>query len=128
MSDKPLPAKRRGRPSSNTQDVDEATLKARRERNREAQNIFRRRRQAAEAAQAKRVRRLEEVVEEMSSIFMAFVDEVLETEAVVKSQPVLVGSLRRSMARILKLAHEVVGPDEGCEGVMMSALPNEGKE
>lgn len=27
MSDKPLPAKRRGRPSSNTQDVDEATLK-----------------------------------------------------------------------------------------------------
>lgn len=98
-------------------------LQARRERNREAQNIFRRRRQAAEAAQAKRVRRLEEVVEEMSSIFMAFVDEVLETEAVLKSQPVLVGSLRRSMARILKLAHEVVGPDEGCEGTMMSALP-----
>jgi len=27
MSDKPLPAKRRGRPSSNTQDVDEAILK-----------------------------------------------------------------------------------------------------
>ncbi|KAI8714129.1 hypothetical protein NCS52_01132300 [Fusarium sp. LHS14.1] len=127
MSDKPLPAKRRGRPSSNTQDVDEATLKARRERNREAQNIFRRRRQAAEAAQAKRVRRLEEVVEEMSSIFMAFVDEVLETEGVLKSQPVLVGSLRRSMARILKLAHEVVGPDEGCEGVMMSALPTREK-
>ncbi|RMJ10539.1 hypothetical protein CDV36_009814 [Fusarium kuroshium] len=129
MPDKSLPTKRRGRPSTNTtQDVDEATLKARRERNREAQNIFRRRRQAAEAAQAKRVRRLEEVVEEMSSIFMAFVDEVLETEAVLKSQPVLVGSLRRSMARILKLAHEVVGPDDGCEGVMMSALPTREKD
>ncbi|KAM0424233.1 hypothetical protein ACHAPT_010605 [Fusarium lateritium] len=128
MTDKPPPAKRRGRPSSNAQEVDEATLKARRERNREAQNIFRRRRQAAEAAQAKRVRRLEEVVEEMSSIFMAFVDEVLESEAVVRSQPVLVGSLRRSMARILKLAHEVVGPDDGCEGVMMSALPTREKD
>ncbi|KAF5013454.1 hypothetical protein FDECE_530 [Fusarium decemcellulare] len=117
------PAKRRGRPSSRGQDIDEATLKARRERNREAQNIFRRRRQAAEAAQAKRVRRLEEVVEEMSSIFMSFVDEMLETEAVVKGQPDLVVSLRRSMARILALANEVVGPEEECEGALMSALP-----
>ncbi|KAM5350590.1 hypothetical protein ACJ41O_007095 [Fusarium nematophilum] len=122
MSQSP-PAKRRGRPSSHAQDVDEATLKARRERNREAQNIFRRRRQAAEAAQAKRVRRLEEVIEEMSSVFMSFVDEMLETEAVVRNQPDLVGSLRRSMARILALAHEVVGPEEGCEGANMSALP-----
>ncbi|KAF4977123.1 hypothetical protein FZEAL_6311 [Fusarium zealandicum] len=122
-----LPAKRRGRPSSNSQEVDEATLKARRERNREAQNIFRRRRQAAEAAQAKRVRRLEEIIEEMSSIFMTFVDEMLETDAVVKGQPVLVGSLRRSMARILALANEVVGPEDDCEGALMSALPTRGK-
>ncbi|KAH6982764.1 hypothetical protein EDB80DRAFT_592676 [Ilyonectria destructans] len=107
----PAPVKRRGRPPSNPSEVDDDTLKARRQRNREAQNVFRRRRQAAEAEQGKRLRRLEEVVEEMSSIFVSFVDEMLETE-VVNKQPNLVGSLRRSMARILALAHEVVGPDD----------------
>ncbi|KAF5690975.1 STE6 [Fusarium circinatum] len=96
---------------------------ARRERNREAQNIFRRRRQAAEAAQAQRVRRLEQVVEEMSSVFMSFVDEMLTTEAVVKAQPSLVGSLRRSMERILELAHEVVGPEED-----LVLMPREGED
>ncbi|KAF5618531.1 STE6 [Fusarium sp. NRRL 52700] len=96
---------------------------ARRERNREAQNIFRRRRQAAEAAQAQRVRRLEQVVEEMSSVFMSFVDEMLTTEAVVKAQPNLVGSLRRSMERILELAHEVVGPEED-----LVLMPREGED
>ncbi|KAK7423981.1 hypothetical protein QQZ08_008805 [Neonectria magnoliae] len=107
----PTPAKRRGRPPSNTSEVDEATLKARRQRNREAQNVFRRRRQVAEAEQTKRLRRLEEVVEEMSSIFIGFVDEMLETE-VVNRQPDLVRSLRRSVSRILALANEVVGPDD----------------
>ncbi|KPM44659.1 hypothetical protein AK830_g1918 [Neonectria ditissima] len=107
----PTPAKRRGRPPSNTSEVDDATLKARRQRNREAQNVFRRRRQVAEAEQTKRLRRLEEVVEEMSSIFIGFVDEMLETE-VVNKQPDLVGSLRRSVSRILALANEVVGPDD----------------
>ncbi|KAJ4246605.1 hypothetical protein NW762_013547 [Fusarium torreyae] len=104
--------KKRSRMSNGSHDVEDAALKARRERNREAQNIFRRRRQAAEAAQAQRVRRLEQVVEEMSSVFMSFVDEMLTTEAVVSGQPSLVGSLRRSMERILELAHEVVGPEE----------------
>ncbi|KAF4451516.1 hypothetical protein F53441_5525 [Fusarium austroafricanum] len=112
MSAQSPPAKRRSRLSSNNQDNDDAALKARRERNREAQNIFRRRRQAAEAAQAQRVRRLEQVIEEMSSVFMSFVDEMLTTEAIVNNQPTLVGSLRRSMERILELAHEVVGPEE----------------
>ncbi|KAF4966487.1 hypothetical protein FSARC_5828 [Fusarium sarcochroum] len=104
--------KKRSRMSNGAQDVEDTALKARRERNREAQNIFRRRRQAAEAAQAQRVRRLEQVVEEMSSVFMSFVDEMLTTEAVVSGQPSLVGSLRKSMERILELAHEVVGPEE----------------
>ncbi|KAF5983553.1 ABC transporter [Fusarium bulbicola] len=117
------PPKRRSRLSSNNQDHDDAALKARRERNREAQNIFRRRRQAAEAAQAQRVRRLEQVVEEMSSVFMSFVDEMLTTEAVVKAQPSLVGSLRRSMERILELAHEVVGPEED-----LVLMPREGED
>ncbi|KAH7166286.1 hypothetical protein EDB81DRAFT_782014 [Dactylonectria macrodidyma] len=111
MSDHPKsgPAKRRGRPPST--EADDAALKARRQRNREAQNVFRRRRQAAEAEQGKRLRRLEEVVEEMSSIFISFVDEILESEIVIQ-QPNLAGSLRKSMARILALANEVVGPDE----------------
>ncbi|KAH7140081.1 hypothetical protein B0J13DRAFT_446560 [Dactylonectria estremocensis] len=113
MSDHPksAPAKRRGRPPSNSSEADDAALKARRQRNREAQNVFRRRRQAAEAEQGKRLRRLEEVVEEMSSIFISFVDEILESE-IVTQQPNLAGSLRKSMARILALANEVVGPDE----------------
>ncbi|KAF5022575.1 hypothetical protein F66182_5408, partial [Fusarium sp. NRRL 66182] len=138
------PPKRRARPSSG-HEADDAALKvhhlsrphlphlphishlttnthpqSRRERNREAQNIFRRRRQAAEAAQAQRVRRLEQVVEEMSSVFMSFVDEILTTEAVVTTQPSLVGSIRTSMERMLKLAREVVGPEEDAV-----ALPRE---
>ncbi|KAM0344103.1 hypothetical protein ACHAPU_007824 [Fusarium lateritium] len=112
MTAQSSPPKRRARLSSSTQDNDDVALKARRERNREAQNIFRRRRQAAEAAQAQRVRRLEQVIEEMSSVFMTFVDEMLTTEAVVVGQPKLVVSLRRSMERILELANEVVGPEE----------------
>ncbi|CAJ0554322.1 Ff.00g128350.m01.CDS01 [Fusarium sp. VM40] len=119
------PPKRRARLSSSTQDNDDAALKARRERNREAQNIFRRRRQAAEAAQAQRVRRLEQVIEEMSSVFMTFVDEMLTTEAVVSSQPNLVGSLRRSMEKILELAHEVVGPEEDLVMLPRSNSPSE---
>ncbi|KIL85773.1 hypothetical protein FAVG1_10742 [Fusarium avenaceum] len=120
------PPKRRARLSSSTQDNnDDAALKARRERNREAQNIFRRRRQAAEAAQAQRVGRLEQVIEEMSSIFMTFVDEMLTTEAVVSSQPGLVVSLRRTMEKILELAHEVVGPEEDLVMLPRSNSPGE---
>ncbi|KAM0188332.1 hypothetical protein ACHAPA_009434 [Fusarium lateritium] len=119
------PPKRRARLSSSTQDNDDTALKARRERNREAQNIFRRRRQAAEAAQAQRVRRLEQVIEEMSSVFMGFVDEMLTTEAVVSGQPSLVGSLRRSMEKILELAHEVVGPEEDLVMLPRSNSPGE---
>ncbi|KAF7561460.1 hypothetical protein G7046_g2685 [Stylonectria norvegica] len=105
-------SKRRGRPLSHSSDEGgDAALKARRERNRQAQNVFRKRRQAAEAAQGQRLRRLEEVVEEMSSVFMSFVDEMLQTEAVKKDSG-LVGSLRRSTARILTLVNEVVGPEE----------------
>ncbi|KAI5458226.1 hypothetical protein BGZ63DRAFT_60513 [Mariannaea sp. PMI_226] len=105
------PVKKRGRPPTNSSELDEATLKARRQRNREAQNVFRKRRQAAEVAQSKRLGRLEEIVEEMSSIFMNFVDEMLASET-VSQQPELVSSLRGSMKRVLDLAQEVVGPDD----------------
>lgn len=132
------PSKRRGRPLSDspeddTSDVIKVTIppipsslsilnhlqQARRQRNREAQNVFRKRRQAAEAEQTARLRRLEEVVEEMSSIYMSFVDEMLQTEA-VKQDARLVGSLRGSTKRILGLVHEVVGPDEGGMGEAMA--------
>ncbi|CAM1508556.1 Fc.00g054040.m01.CDS01 [Cosmosporella sp. VM-42] len=104
-------SKRRGRPLSHSSDGEDAALKARRERNREAQNVFRKRRQAAEAEQTKRLRRLEEIVEEMGSVFMSFVDEMLETEA-VKQDAGLMGSLRRTTGRIVALAQECVGPED----------------
>ncbi|KAH6877170.1 hypothetical protein B0T10DRAFT_194516 [Thelonectria olida] len=122
LSDAKSPPKRRGRPPApSSSSVDEATLTARRQRNREAQNVFRRRKQAADAAQAKRLRRLEEVVEEMSSIFMNFVDEVLASE-IVTHQPGLAASLRKCTRRVLDLAQEVVGP-EGFEMASSSSSP-----
>ncbi|KAI9152017.1 Purine nucleoside permease [Paramyrothecium foliicola] len=102
--------KRRGRPIADDDRGDEA-LKARRERNREAQHIFRRRKQAAEAEQTRRMRRLEEVIEEMSSIFLGNVDEMLLSKA-ASQDPNLVTNVRGSVAKILSLAKEVAGSEE----------------
>ncbi|RSM12786.1 hypothetical protein CDV31_006134 [Fusarium ambrosium] len=43
-------------------------------------------------------------------------------------QPTTPKMSTKQPSRILKLAHEVVGPDDGCEGVMMSALPTREKD
>jgi hypothetical protein len=84
----------------------------RREKNREAQQVFRKRRQAAEAAQGRRTQRLEAVVEEMSCIFIGFFDEMVQTAGVAEQHPDLIKSLRRSLVRVLALANDVVDMDE----------------
>ncbi|KPM42818.1 hypothetical protein AK830_g3769 [Neonectria ditissima] len=92
--------KRRGPPVCDPGSSDEA-LKIRRQKNREAQHIFRKRRQAASVAQNLRIKALEDVVEDMTSVFVSLFDEILGTEELAKQHPGLVDSLRSSAARIL---------------------------
>ncbi|KAK7416699.1 hypothetical protein QQX98_005025 [Neonectria punicea] len=99
-STQPSTKKRRGPPVRDIESSDEA-LKLRRQKNRGAQHVFRKRRQAAELAQGLRIKALEEVVEDMSSVFINLFDEILGTEELAKQHPGLVGSLRSSAARIL---------------------------
>lgn len=94
-----------------TAELDPAAVTVRREKNRQAQHVFRKRKQATEAAQVRRIRRLEEVVEEMSGVVMRVFDAVLETEALTTRHPSLVTCLDEALARILELAKEVVNAD-----------------
>jgi hypothetical protein len=88
------------------------TRQIRRQRNREAQHIFRQRRQAAALAQTHRIQHLEQTVEEMSRIFTRFLDEVLETQAISAHHPTLLNNLQCVSARILSLAKGAVDVEE----------------
>lgn len=66
--------------------------------------------------------RLEEVVEEMSSLFMSFVDEVLATEAIV-TQPKVMGCMGRSVRKMWELVREVVGEEETGENLVQTSQP-----
>jgi hypothetical protein len=121
----PSKPKRRGRPIADDDRGDEA-LKARRERNREAQHIFRRRKQAAEAEQTRRMRRLEEVIEEMSSVFLGNVDEMMLSKTATQD-PNLVANVRGSVAKILSLAKEVAGSEHD-EGIPISQSQQQADE
>lgn len=91
--------------------LDAASVVARREKNRQAQHVFRKRKQATEAAQVQRIRRLEDVVEEMSCVVIGVFDAILETEHLTTGYPSLVSCLDGALARILELAKEVVNAD-----------------
>lgn len=73
------------------------------------------------------MRRLEEVIEEMSSIFLGNVDEMLLSKAASQDAN-LVTNVRGSVAKILSLAKEVAGADEegSPSGAERSSSPEEG--
>ncbi|KAK1484519.1 hypothetical protein CCUS01_15533 [Colletotrichum cuscutae] len=92
-------SKRRGRKSpmsddANGDDMRKVSIattwfllfRIRRERNREAQQVFRRRRQAADVKQKERIERLENVVENMTLLFIDLFDEVIGNKGVLKKQ------------------------------------------
>ncbi|KAL1873624.1 hypothetical protein VTK73DRAFT_811 [Phialemonium thermophilum] len=102
--------RRRGRPVSDVSRGGEA-LKVRRERNREAQQIFRLRQKAASEAQERRIEKLEKVVEEMGSLCMTIVDQVTEQEAIARHCPAVMGTLRQSLAGVLTLVKDAFEAD-----------------
>lgn len=79
----------------------------RRERNRQAQSVFRKRRQAAEEAQKRRVQQLETTVERMSQLLIGLCDEMMDTEEVAR-QPSLMARLQHSTAQTLELVRSVI--------------------
>ncbi|KAF5547034.1 hypothetical protein FPHYL_10326 [Fusarium phyllophilum] len=85
--------------------------KTRRERNREAQQQFRKRRQAAEAARLQRLKRLEGVVERMSTVIVDFADKMLQEE-VLKQYPALAADVQDVITQVLALANEAGEPEE----------------
>ncbi|KAH6874027.1 hypothetical protein B0T10DRAFT_588189 [Thelonectria olida] len=87
------------------------SLKARRERNRQAQHDFRRRRQAAEEAQRRRIQHLEKTIEELSNVIVGLCDEMLSTKDIAR-QPSLMALLQRSTTRALTLATSVSNTSE----------------
>ncbi|KAI1016534.1 hypothetical protein LB503_010372 [Fusarium chuoi] len=85
--------------------------KSRRERNREAQQQFRKRRQAAEAARLQRLKRLEGVVERMSTVIVDFADKMLQEE-ILKQYPALAADVQNVITQVLDLANEAGDPEE----------------
>ncbi|KLO97064.1 uncharacterized protein LW93_3037 [Fusarium fujikuroi] len=85
--------------------------KSRRERNREAQQQFRKRRQAAEAARVQRLKRLEGVVERMSTVIVDFADKMLQEE-ILKQYPALAADVQNVITQVLSLANEAGDPEE----------------
>ena len=86
----------------------------RKKQNRDAQLAYRGRKRAAEEAQKGRVQRLEAVVEQMSSVFTEFADEMMTFEE-LKQHRGLVSSLSKTMRRMVTLAGEVVEDTDAAE-------------
>ncbi|KAM0351344.1 hypothetical protein ACHAO7_008813 [Fusarium culmorum] len=86
--------------------------KSRRERNREAQQQFRRRRQAVETARLQRLKHLEGIIERMSTVIVSFTDKMLH-EDVLKQYPALAANAQDVITHVLALAQEAGDPDEG---------------
>ncbi|XEV03438.1 hypothetical protein FSHL1_008725 [Fusarium sambucinum] len=95
--------------------------KSRRERNREAQQQFRKRRQAAEAARMQRLKHLEGIIERMSTVIVSFTDKML-CEDVLKQYPLLAANAQEVITHVLELAQEAGDPEEG--NMAEAASPN----
>ncbi|KAM0319878.1 hypothetical protein ACHAPQ_010191 [Fusarium lateritium] len=84
--------------------------KSRRERNREAQQQFRKRRQATEAARLQRLKRLEGVIERMSTVIVGYADKMLQ-EDVLNQYPALAADTQDVISSVLALANEAGDPE-----------------
>ncbi|KAK1624673.1 hypothetical protein BDP81DRAFT_437193 [Colletotrichum phormii] len=83
----------------------------RRERNREAQKVFRKRKQAAEEIQAHRLQHLETTVAKMSSAVVELVDWMLDIEALKQEIGVLT-RIQEMVAHVLALADDAVALED----------------
>ncbi|KAF5670091.1 hypothetical protein FHETE_4774 [Fusarium heterosporum] len=92
-------------------DMNNEASKSRRERNREAQQQFRKRRQAAEAARLQRLKKLEGIIEKMSTVVVSYADKMLR-EDVLKQYPALAADAQDVIANVLALANEAGDHEE----------------
>ncbi|KAI3548876.1 hypothetical protein CSPX01_02899 [Colletotrichum filicis] len=83
----------------------------RRERNREAQKVFRKRKQAAEEIQATRLQHLETTVAKMSTAVVELVDWMLDIEALKQEVGVLT-RIQEMVAHVLALADDAVALED----------------
>ncbi|TQN71001.1 hypothetical protein CSHISOI_04476, partial [Colletotrichum shisoi] len=114
LSPRPAPRSRRRKTNSpGSGGSSEDILKDRRERNRTSQQEFRKRRQAAEASRRQRVQRLENVVEDMSVLFIDLFDQILRDEQVLKHCPQLLGLFQGSARRLKTLVEPVTDAEDG---------------
>ncbi|KAL2873615.1 hypothetical protein SGCOL_011253 [Colletotrichum sp. CLE4] len=88
-----------------------AAPQIRRERNREAQKVFRKRKQAAEEIQAHRLQHLETTVAKMSSAVVELVDWMLDIEALKQEIGVLT-RIQEMVAHVLALADDAVALED----------------
>ncbi|KAK1674045.1 hypothetical protein BDP55DRAFT_716925 [Colletotrichum godetiae] len=106
-------SKRRGRKSPASDDAnDDDMRKIRRERNREAQQVFRKRRQAADVAQKQRIERLESVVENMTLLFIDLFDEVIGNKGVLKQREELLALFQDSATQLKTMVQSVIDSDD----------------
>ncbi|EXF85217.1 hypothetical protein CFIO01_03288 [Colletotrichum fioriniae PJ7] len=110
-------SKRRGRKSPTADDANDDDLrKIRRERNREAQQVFRKRRQAADVAQKQRIERLENVVENMTLLFIDLFDEVIGNKGVLKQQEDLLALFQDSATQLKAMVQPITDNDNDNDG------------
>ncbi|KAL0780657.1 hypothetical protein CaCOL14_001992 [Colletotrichum acutatum] len=84
----------------------------RRERNREAQQVFRKRRQAADVAQKQRIERLENVVENMTLLFIDLFDEVIGNKGVLKQQEDLLALFQDSAIQLKTMVQPITDSED----------------
>ncbi|KAL7945473.1 hypothetical protein V8C42DRAFT_323250 [Trichoderma barbatum] len=92
----------KGRPRKEA-GVADSSVKIQREKNRQAQSIFRARRRATEVANERRISQLEDTVERMGDTFLNLVNHVIQSNQKQKD-PVLAGRLHESIHTFLTLA------------------------
>ncbi|KXH53906.1 hypothetical protein CSAL01_05942 [Colletotrichum salicis] len=110
MSPEPQPSKTASDRVSRSTSPDQE-LQIRRERNREAQKVFRKRKQAAEEIQAHRLQHLETTVAKMSSAVVELVDWILDIEALKQEMGVL-KRIQEMVAHVLALADDAVALED----------------
>lgn len=100
-------------------------MQTKRNRNRQAQSLFRQRKQVAEAAERHRIQTLEGIVQESSNVFIDFVDELLGKEGILRHYPELGASIHRSVARLLTLTKTLHAADDAA--TPPAAMPTQGR-
>ncbi|KAK0719366.1 hypothetical protein B0H67DRAFT_572975, partial [Lasiosphaeris hirsuta] len=104
------PGRTRGRPRKQDNEADQQ-IKSRRARNREAQLVFRIRKQASQQSQEQKIKQLESTIERMSSAFLGLADNMLQSSAVIRDRD-LMQKLGKTTENIINLARSLEGEND----------------